>query len=338
MRFHLHLLPAYHPDRDPPFDVYYLQVLEQVELAEQLGFEAFWCTEHHFLLYGGPVPNPAIFMAMVAGRTSKIRIGSSISILPLHHPLQVAEDYAMVDVASCGRLEFGIGMGNTPIDFEHYGIAREDSRERFEESAELILKAWTLPRFSHHGRHWNMDDVEVFPRPVQQPHPPVWVAGGSPASLGWAGRHGFSIMTVAHPYAPWRLVDGMAAWRAGLKEGGHDPAEARCKLHVRVWVDESSKRARETAEANITRYDALMAQGRVSLQFASPDKYDWDGMRAEGRNVYGNPDECIKGIQKTMAHYDFDIFSATFKFGGIPHEEVMKSMKLFAKEVMPAFR
>ena len=338
MRFHLHLLPTYHPDRDPPFDVYYRQVLEQVELAEQLGFEAFWCTEHHFLLYGGPVPNPAVFMAMVAARPSKIRIGSSIAILPLHHPLQVAEDYAMVDVASGGRLEFGMGMGNTPIDFEHYGIAREESRDRFEEAAEVILKAWTQPRFSHHGRHWNMDDVEVFPRPMQQPHPPGWVAGGSPASLGWAGRHGFGVMTVAHPYPPSHLENGMAAWRQGLKDGGHDPASAHCKLHVRVWVDESAECARETAEAAITRYDALMAQGRVSRDFAPPDKYDWDGMRAQGRNVYGNPDECIRGIQNTIAHYDFDIFSATFKFGGIPHEEVMKAMKLFAKEVMPAFR
>jgi alkanesulfonate monooxygenase SsuD/methylene tetrahydromethanopterin reductase-like flavin-dependent oxidoreductase (luciferase family) len=338
MRFHLHLLPTYHPDRNSPFDVYHQEVLAQVELAEELGFETFWCTEHHFLLYGGPVPNPALLMASVAARTSKIRVGSSISILPLHHPLQVAEDYAMVDVASGGRLDFGMGMGNTPVDFEHYQISRDQSRKRFEESAEIILKAWTQDKVSHHGDLWQMDDVEVYPRPVQKPHPPLWVAGGSPESLGWAGRHGAGIMTVAHPYPPEKLTAGMAAWRQGLKDGGHDPESAHCKIHVRVWVDESSEKARETAEAAIIRYDDLMMKGRVARNGVPPDQYNWEGMKAMGRNVYGNPDECIRCIQNTMEHYDFDIFSATFNFGGLPHTDVMRSMKLFAQEVMPAFQ
>lgn len=337
MRFHLHLLPAYHPDRNSPFEIYHREVLEQVVLAEELGFETFWCTEHHFLLYGGPVPNPAIMMASVAARTSKIRVGSSISVLPLHHPLQVAEDYAMVDVASGGRLEFGIGMGNTPVDFEHYQIPREQSRKRFEESAEVVLKAWSQDTFSHQGELWQMDSVSLYPRPVQRPHPPLWVAGGSVESLGWAGRHGASIMTVAHPYPPEKLTAGMAAWRAGLAEGGHDPADAHCKIHLRVWVDESSAKAKEIAEGAILRYDDLMMQGRVAREFAPPDQYDWEGMKARGRNVYGNPDECIRCIQNTIANYDFDIFSATFNFGGLPHADVMRSMRLFAKEVMPAF-
>ena len=187
----------------------------------------------------------AVFMSAAAARTSKIRLGSSISILPLHHPLQVAEDYAMVDVASGGRLEFGIGMGNTPIDFEHYEIPREQSRERFEEAAEVVIKAWSKERFSHHGKHWSMDDVELYPRPVQRPHPPFWVAGGSPESLGWAGRHGAGIMTVAHPYPPERLIPGMAAWRSGLTEAGHDrpPRNARSTCGS-GWTNHLRKPAR----------------------------------------------------------------------------------------------
>ncbi len=92
MRFHMHLLPTYFPDRDPPFDVYFQQILEQVQLAEELGFECFWFTEHHFVLYGGPVPNPAVMMAAAAARTSRIHLGSAISILPPHQPVQLAED------------------------------------------------------------------------------------------------------------------------------------------------------------------------------------------------------------------------------------------------------
>ena len=94
MRFHIHLLPTYFPGEDPPFDVYFQQILEQVQLADELGFECFWFTEHHFVLYGGPVPNPAVIMSAAAARTSRIHLGSAISILPLHHPVQIAEDYA----------------------------------------------------------------------------------------------------------------------------------------------------------------------------------------------------------------------------------------------------
>src|SRR6188474_2815217 len=113
----MHLLPSYNPGLDPPFPTYFRNTLEQIQLAEELGFECFWFTEHHFVLYGGPVPNPAVMMSAAAARTSAIRLGSAISILPLHHPVQIAEDYAMVDVVSGGRLEFGVGLGNTPSDF-----------------------------------------------------------------------------------------------------------------------------------------------------------------------------------------------------------------------------
>ncbi len=337
MRFHTHLLPTYFPESDPPFDVFLQQVLEQVQLAEELGFECFWFTEHHFVLYGGPVPNPAVIMAAAAARTSRIHLGSAISILPLHHPVQIAEDYAMVDVVSGGRLEFGVGLGNAPRDLEVYGVDREERRGRFEESIELIKAAWTNEQFSHHGKFWNMDDVALYPRPVQQPHPRFWAAASSPESMLWAGRQGFNVMTVAHPFPPERARGAVPAWQAALKEAGHDPAAHDCKIHVRVWVDESSERAREVAEAAIARYDARQHEAGIG-RMPPPPVYDFQGMREQGRNVYGNPDECIKYMQATQRNYDFNIFSATFNFGGIPHKDVLRAMRLFATEVMPAFR
>src|SRR3954469_23111357 len=152
MRFHAHLLPTYFPDNDPPFGPYLQNIVTQVELAEELGWECQWFTEHHFLQYGGPIPNPAVIIAAVAARTSRIRLGSAISILPLHHPIQVAEDYAMVDAISRGRLEFGIGRGNTELDYSVYEVDRNESHERLEEAIDLIRKAWHEERFSHHGR------------------------------------------------------------------------------------------------------------------------------------------------------------------------------------------
>lgn len=341
MRFHVHLLPAYAPGLDPPFEVYYRQVLEQVELAEELGFECFWFTEHHFVLYGGPVPNPAVMMSAAAARTSRIHLGSAISILPLHNPIQVAEDYAMVDVVSGGRLEFGMGIGNTPGDFEVYGVPRDEARERFAEAVDVITAAWTSERFSHEGKYWHFEDVALFPRPVQQPHPPYWIAGSSPASLGAAGRRGWSIMTVAHPFPPEHIRPGVDAWRSGVVEGGHEAAQPHCKVHVRVWVDENGGRAKEAAEAAIVRYDAnqrASRAGKYSIASTPPPTYDWDDMLAHGRNAYGNPDQCIRAIENTICNFHFDVFSATFNFGGLPHEEVKRSMRLFAKEVLPVFK
>ncbi len=336
MKFHMHLLPTYFPDTDPPFDVFTNQILEQIELAEELGWECFWFTEHHFLLYGGPVPNSAVLMAAAAARTSKIHLGSAISILPLHHPVELAENYAMVDVISGGRLEYGMGLGNTALDYEVYGVSRDESRARFEEASELIAAAWSNDTFSHHGTYWNLDNVTLLPRPTQKPRPPMWVAGSSVESLGWAGRHGFNIMTVAHPFPAERQRPGVQAWRAGLTENGFDPADHHCKLHLRVWVDENEERARQVAQAAIIRYDDISRVGRTASA-PDPAGYPWDEMLAAGRNCYGTPDQVIKAIQAAQQNFDFDIFSSTFNFGGLPHEDIKRSMRLFAKEVMPAF-
>jgi alkanesulfonate monooxygenase SsuD/methylene tetrahydromethanopterin reductase-like flavin-dependent oxidoreductase (luciferase family) len=335
MRFHMHLLPTYYPDRDAPFPQYFQQILEQVQLAEELGFECFWFTEHHFLLYGGPVPNPAVMMSAAAARTSKIHLGSAISILPLHHPLQIAEDYAMVDVVSGGRLEFGVGLGNTDIDFLAYGVPREQSWERFVEAADVITAAWSNERLNHRGKFWSFEDVAVYPRPVQHPHPRFWFAGGSVEHLSWAGAHGYNIMTVAHPYPPERLRPSVSAWREALPAA--HKSEGLNKLHLRVWVDESDEKAASIAQPAIERYDTLMRTGRTS-RVPVEATYDWEGMLAQGRNVYGTPEHCIQQIQRTAENYDFDIFSACFNFGGIPHEEAKRSMRLFAKEVMPALK
>ncbi|HEY7065282.1 MAG TPA: LLM class flavin-dependent oxidoreductase [Chloroflexota bacterium] len=337
MQFHITQLTTYQPDEDPPFDVYFQQILEQVQLAEELGFACFWFTEHHFLQYGGAVPNPAVMLAAAATRTTCIHLGSAISILPLRHPLQTAEDYAMVDVASGGRLEFGMGLGNTEVDYTHYGIPRAESRARFEEAADVIAGAWTTEHFSHHGRYWQLEDVALYPKPVQRPHPPIWVAGTSADSLGWAGRHGYSVMSVAHVRPPQLVRPGIAAWQEGLRASGHDPATRHTKLHVRLWVDEDGARARATAERAIARYDRLSQMGRHSLLAPPPpEQYDWAGMRAQGRNVYGNPDEVIAGIRAAQHHFAFDCLGAQFNIGGIAHADVLRAMRLFAREVMPA--
>jgi alkanesulfonate monooxygenase SsuD/methylene tetrahydromethanopterin reductase-like flavin-dependent oxidoreductase (luciferase family) len=334
IRFHANLLPMYFPDRQPPFSQYFQDILEEVALAEELGFEGYWFTEHHFLLYGGPIPNPAVFISAAAARTSRIRLGSAISILPLHEPVQTAEDYAMADAISGGRLDFGIGRGNTQLDYEVYGVNRDDSRARFEEAGEIIAGAWEQECFAHEGRFWKFGEVSVQPRPVQQPRPPIWVAGNSRDSGLWAGRHGFELMSVAHTFPPEHARIGVDAWREGLAERGETREDHRLQLLVRIWVDEDGETARETALAGLKEYDRLASIGRnrSMLRMDDPDR-----MLAEGRNIYGNPDQCIQGVRNAAANFEFDTLACVFNWGGIPHDSVKRAMRLFAKEVIPAF-
>jgi len=255
----------------------------------------------------------------------------------LRHPLHTAEDYAMVDAISGGRLEFGIGSGNTEMDYRVFGVTRDNDRQRSAEALEVILKVWSNKRASHQGNFWQFEELTLYPRPVQQPHPPIWVAGTSAQGLGWAGRNGYHIMTVGHPHPPEKVGPGVDAWKQGLLEACIDPKARHCQFHVRTHVNESAERAREIGMAAVKRYDDISRIGRRSLTAASVD-YDWDGMLATGRNNYGTPDQVIQGIHNAAKYYYFDTLTVTFNFGGIPHVEIVKSMRLFAKEVIPAFR
>jgi alkanesulfonate monooxygenase SsuD/methylene tetrahydromethanopterin reductase-like flavin-dependent oxidoreductase (luciferase family) len=257
--------------------------------------------------------------------------------LPLRHPLFSAEDYAMVDAISGGRLEFGIGSGNTEMDYRVFGVTRENDRQRLHEALDVILKTWGNERASHQGSFWRFEELTLYPRPIQQPHPPIWVAGTSAEGLAWAGRNGYHIMTVGHPHPPEKVRPGVEAWKQSLIEAGFDPEDKHCQFHVRTHVNESSEHARAIATAAINRYDAISRIGRRSLTVA-PAQYDWDMMLATGRNNYGTPDQVIQGIHNAIRNYHFDTLTTTFHFGGIPHREITKSMRLFAKEVMPAFR
>jgi alkanesulfonate monooxygenase SsuD/methylene tetrahydromethanopterin reductase-like flavin-dependent oxidoreductase (luciferase family) len=184
--------------------------------------------------------------------------------------------------------------------------------------------------------------VALYPKPVQRPHPPIWVAGTSEETLRWAGQRGYNVMTVPHPFPPERVQPAVRAWRAALADGGYDPATRHNLSHLRVWIDEDAERARDVAERAIGLYEQV-AQQRTRLSTAVPldgrvGAYDWAGMRAQGRNVYGTPDEVIAAVQRGVTNYGYDVMGTQFNFGGIPHDAVKRAMRLFAKEVMPALR
>lgn len=333
MRFDLNLLPMYFPDIAPSFDEYFSQILDEVQLGEELGFSCYWFTEHHFLLYGGPICNPAVFISAAAARTSHIRLGTAISIVPLRHPLQTAEDYAMADAISGGRLDFGVGRGNVQLDFDVYGIDREESRARFEEAMEVIEEAWSNETFSHSGNFWNLQNVGVYPKPTQRPHPRIWVAANSADSGRWAGQHGYDLMTVAHVRPPEFVRPGVEAWKEALTERGDSPANHNCQLMIRICIDEDAETANELGINGLRRFDQLAAIGRPH-ENSTPHA---ELMRSTGRIIWGDPDGVIEGLRTAQRNFEFDTVAAVFNWGGLSHQDVTKAMRLFAKEVMPAF-
>ena len=174
---------------------FYGELLEQVEAAETLGFRTFWVAEHHFHEYGG-IPRPPVWMAAAAARTRRIRLGAGVVVLPFDNPLRTAEDYAMVDVLSGGRLDLGTGSGYLKHEYAGFNLDPEEKRARFDEALEILLRAWTGERFSYEGRYHLVRDVQLNVRPLQRPRPPIWVATLRADSAPRIGARGFPAMLI----------------------------------------------------------------------------------------------------------------------------------------------
>ena len=175
MKFGILYNTDYYPAAHQSPSNYYAQLLEQTELAEKLGFDAVWFGEHHYSGYSFGAPS-VIAMA-AAARTRRIRLGTGVSLIPLHHPIRLAEEYAMLDVLSGGRLEYGIGRGFLKYSHDVFGIDEDENHERYREGTDLIVKAWTAGGpFSHEGRFWKLNNYSFFPKPLQQPYPPIYAS------------------------------------------------------------------------------------------------------------------------------------------------------------------
>src|SRR5437773_10578368 len=196
VKFGIFIFGDNHPDLGRSNQKYYEEVLTMAEWAEELGFDAFWLGEHHFYWYGTCV-SPLAVIAALGQRTKKIRLGPAVSVLPFHHPLVVAEEYALADNLCGGRLNFAIGSGFSPVEYKTFGMSMEEARERYWESFDLILKAWTPEEFSHKGKFYQIENGSLSMKPVQKPMPPIWVAASSDETLINAVEFGFRTMVIA---------------------------------------------------------------------------------------------------------------------------------------------
>ncbi len=329
MRFGIFSVVDHYPAELPRTSAqFYGELLEQVEAAEALGFDSFWVAEHHFHEYGG-IPSPPVWLAAAAQRTRRIRLGAAVVVLPFRNPLQVAEEYAMVDVLSNGRLNLGAGSGYLRHEFDGFGVPAEEKRERFDEALDIVLKAWTGERFSYDGRYHKVRDVALNVQPLQRPRPPVWIAVLRNEAAAHVGKKGFPVMMI--PYATTEsiaeLADTVTAFRDSFVDAGGDPKDATVPFGLHTYVSESFEGA--TAEAK----DAMDRYVRTRL-YAKQRPYEL--LVQKNLIAFGSPEDVIR-VARAYAQAGLTDFLAITNFGGLAHGRVLRSMELMARHVLPAF-
>lgn len=291
MRYGIFYLPALTPSDHADASKSFHSVVEQAAYGEGLGFDSVWLAEHHFHSFGGIFSSPPVIGAAIAQRTARIRIGTAVTLLPYHSPLRIAEDYATLDCLSGGRLEFGIGHGFIKWESLTFGTPLEELRERFRESLEIILKAWSESKLNHSGRFYDYKGVKLLPRPVQQPHPTVWMGATSTAeSFEFAGRSGFHMMLIPFLHEIDELRSMVELYFKARRAAGHDPRTARVIAMYHIYVGENSAEARSTAEPALAIYHAAAAEARNLTQgIPEPESYrTHDEHRAKMRRLTFN--------------------------------------------------
>jgi natural product biosynthesis luciferase-like monooxygenase protein len=325
----------------------YRDTLEQASHAEALGFESVWPVEQHFDPELSILPSPLLLLAALAERTRNLRLGIAIILLPLSHPVRIAEEIATLDVLSNGRVEFGVGRGSLPEHFKGFGVSQSESRERFLEALDLIRQAWTNERISHRGRFFQVGEVAVVPKPVQQPYPPIRVAANSPDTFEMMGQLGLPIFVASQVNPFPRIREYLPIYRAARAAAGH-PADGADDVTVLMptYVAEGRAQVRQEMEHSVLRWlqsvtaryqdrDAGPPLMRERLERVRRMTYE---QACETMGVFDTPEGCIERLQRFREEFKMGRLICWFNQGGlVPHAQVMRSMELFAAKVMPHF-
>ena len=311
--------------------------------ADKLGFESVWCAEHHFSTYGY-LSRPLMFASHLATQTEKIRVGSAVVVLPLHHPLIVAEEIATADLLSNGRLDIGLGRGYQVYEFERLGMKLEESRERFEEAVDILLLAFKGEPFSFNGKHFKFGETSIFPTPVQKPRPPIWVVGQSEESIVATAKRGFNLVSGGFGVSLERLKEFRKSFD-DLLVGAEQRENIRVSTQRAVYVtnDESElpeiiEQARWNMRVTLSLRQGLERVEKGHAQAIPFDNEPSDEELIDRYFVMGTPATCIEKLSEIRDVMGLDHFNANFWFGDLEHKQVLRSMELFAKEVMPALQ
>jgi len=326
-----------------PSQEIYTRAIDIAQAAETLDFRNIWLAEHHFSTYGY-LSRPAQLATFIAAKTTRLRVGTAVIVVPLHHPLVIAEEIATLDLLAGGRVDIGLGRGYQHYEFERLGLELDSARSRWEESIDIILKSFTGEPFTYDGKIFKIPETTIFPQPFQKPHPPIWVTAQSPESIEATVRRGFNVLTGGFGVP----IERMAEFRRLFDRLVAEAKLARTPevgVQRAVYVTDSVADARAAAEEarwnmrvtlSLRNHYERVERGRA-IAVPAPNEPDVDDL-LDRFLVIGTPDTVIRQITRIKELVGITHFNCSFWFGDIEHPRILKSMELFAREVMPAFR
>lgn len=322
-----------------------------IDDAERMGLDAFWLSESHCQPGVSVLAAPMTIASAIAGRTKRMKIGLAVQVLPLGNPLRIAEDGATVDQISQGRLLFGVGRSGSERAYKAYGIPYDESRDRFAEALDIIVKAWTEPTLTYDGRWHTYQNVHVTPKPYQQPHPEIRIAANSPQSFRRFGEEGRKIFLGLRQGGISQLVPHVKTYREAYRAAGH-PGTGGVYIRMPIYVADTTEQALADTQWSITEYfrkrgtlssRVLAAAGRgmnaeLNERPEGGTPITWDEL-VEERIIVGSPEAVIERIHELREVLGVDGILAEINSGGqIPREGVQHSLQLLCEKVMPVFQ
>ncbi|MGF7160002.1 alkanesulfonate monooxygenase SsuD/methylene tetrahydromethanopterin reductase-like flavin-dependent oxidoreductase (luciferase family) [Rhodoligotrophos appendicifer] len=340
------ILLTSHPDAatEPyPHQTVHDRVTGEVMEAEEDGFDSVWIAEHHFSNTYGILPDPFAYLAYLAAKTSRIKLCAGVMVVPLHHPMRIVENAAFIDILSKGRFQLGLGSGYRPYEFDGLGVDYEERRAIQQEAIPLILDGFHKKRMMHQGKYFTIkipEDREIFPQPIQRPHPPIYLGAGTDGSIIQAARNGFGLMQSSLPSAEV-LGQHIDLYRRHMHEApallAQNPAFGQTDVVRMVYVAETDAKAREDSEEGIVRHmrSFLVGTGKYLgdvTEKSGADDFTYDKV-VRNTILHGSPETVIRqiedlakvGVTSIMIHYP--------PYYGM--QKTLKMLRFFAKEVLP---
>jgi alkanesulfonate monooxygenase SsuD/methylene tetrahydromethanopterin reductase-like flavin-dependent oxidoreductase (luciferase family) len=312
-------------DRSVALEDVYARAMDRIEIMDQTGYDAVWLAEHHFSGYS-VCPSVHLMAMHIAGRTERLRIGTAVTLAAFYHPLRIAEEVALLDILSDGRINWGAGRGFDPVEMKVFGVAIDESTARFREAVEIVLAAWSSDRLTFEGEYHSYHDVEVLPKPKQRPHPPAWVAASSLGAVEWAASRGHSILMDPHS-ANSEIARKLAHYGAGLEKAGHDEGKRDLPIARLVALAETDAQAAAIAERG-AKWTAGYIPKQALANFRSDDETpEVVDHYMDDVILHGSPERVVDILKRLEEEMPLDYLLLS------PLSE--KSFDLFTERVLP---
>ncbi len=325
------------PERRVTLPTVYERALQRIDMMDKTGYDAVWLAEHHFTSYS-VCPSVHMMGLHIANRTKNIRIGTGISLAAFYHPLRLAEEVALLDVLTGGRVNWGAGRGFDPTEFTAFGVPKDESYARFQEAVDIVMAAWNNERITWDGRYWHFDNIEVLPKPLQQPHPPTWIAASAMDSIAWSAARGHSIMLGPHSHYT-DMARRREYYRKELEAHGHTFAGRDIPMARLIALADTDQEAEEVARrgaqwlvgsyVNSSKASNAIAGIAARQKVNDPSAIDPIGHYLDGVIVHGSPQRVIEQIHQLQE----DMYLDYMMCAPLSHASFM----MFTEKVLPHF-